>query len=641
MLQPTRQIGLRGFMKRIFILLPLLLSIQCTNITIRQPSNTFNKAQTSDWIQELPGDDKEYFDLVKRQIVWNKKNKLTSQQLYFATTRISKYLSFLMYNYPQSLTKRKVAEKTLSRILQSSTQFILCPQTDDFGCIEKYSFLQPAANEKIEDPQLRLGEVVKVDKNLQDSLEWHFNTQMFVPENQYQPENGVARVLERKIQAIGQNPETDAIYMALYGVDDIYKTEKSPGSLSGVYQSLISQIQRGTPVYGVFDHKGPNPKAEKPLIMSYVRPNDELISRWAFAPLNMKSISKSYIRLDQTNLDFQYNAGTQGLIAELSRNIQSDEQARGRVEWKNSGIMHNKFLIMKNNNQWSVWTGTANISRTCLGTERNSNLSVIINNEEIAKTYLDEFKEMYEFQKPTPVNKDLKPDVVGLNDKNYPYGRFHTAKRPNTKRYFYFTQDQTSARVYFSPTDDAEHRAILPMLHSAAPGDKIIISMFGAAGIEYVRAIQWAAARGVTVEIIVDSPTACGPGSWAGKTGDATLIEKNPFEAYTQKPALPIVMKKNIKGTGETWKQNHQKIGLLLRKISDTDYQAEYLTFGSQNWSNSGNDLNDENLVILHNKHSSLKIGEDFRNHFEKFLWPKAQVVPPSGCTDDGKAEEE
>ena len=636
-------------MKRLFILLPLMFSLQCTQVDLRKPTssnynsnyNNFSKATSNDWIQELPGDEKEYFEQVKRSILWNKRNKLTPQQLSYASSRIAKYLSFLMYNYPQSLVKQKVADKTLTRILQSSTQFILCNQIEDFGCIEKYAFLQPASPEKIEDPQLALGQVVSVNQSLQDNIEWYFNKQIFTPESQYNPELGVARILEKKINAVGSDQQKDAIYMALYGVDDIYKTEKSPGSLNGIYTALTSKINQGTPVYGVFDQKGPNPKAEKPLIMSYVKPPEDQFSRWVFAPLNAKSLSSTYIRLDQTNMDFQYNGGTQGLIAELSKNIKTDEEARGRLEWKNTGIMHNKFLVIKNNNNWGVWTGTANISRTCIGTERNSNMSVFIKNEEIAKTYLDEFKEMYEFQTPTPENKDLKPMTVGLNGKNYPYGRFHTAKRPNTKRYFFFTQDKTSARVYFSPTDDAEHRALLPMIHSARLGDKIIISMFGAAGIEYVRALQWAAARGVQISIIVDSPTACGPGSWAGKTGDATLIEKNPYEMFTQKPALPIVMKKNDKNAGETWKQNHQKIGLLLRRITETDYQAEYLTFGSQNWSNSGNDLNDENLVILHNFESSLKIGEDFRDHFENFLWPKAQLVPPTGCTADGPPSEE
>jgi hypothetical protein len=61
-----------------------------------------------------------------------------------------------------------------------------------------------------------------------------------------------------------------------------------------------------------------------------------------------------------------------------------------------------------------------------------------------------------------------------------------------------------------------------------------------------------------------------------------------------------------------SWGQNHQKIGLLIRKNG----KAEQLIFGSQNWTASGNDDNDENLIALRNV-NGLAIGQAFKANFE------------------------
>lgn len=596
-----------------------------------------------DWISVLPGNDQDYYEQIRRAIKYNKKNKLSDVALNTASRRIAKYVSFVMYNYPNSVTKKLVSDKLISRLMDSSVQFILCANLEDFACLEQTPLITPTSFQRAEDPKLKLGQAVEIQDELEKNMEYYFNEQIFTPESQYDPNKGVAQILEQKIKSIGNDPDKDGLYMAIYGMDDITKTQNAVGSLNGVYTSIVQKIDSGIPVYGVFDQAGAQPTAIKPLIYSYVRPPDEKLSQWILSPLNSQTQSptpnEKTASSDLTNLNFQYNGGTQGLIKKLSENIKSDDEARGRIEWRNNGIMHNKFFIFKQNNKMSVWTGTANISRTCLGTERNSNMSVIIHNDEVAKSYLTEFKEMFTFQDPKYVKPETTKDFIGLNDPKYfPRGRFHSAKTPNTKRYFKFLKDQTDLRLYFSPTDDAEHRALLPMILSARSGDKLLISMFGAAGIEYSRAIQWAMARGVQIKVLVDSPTACGPGSWAGRTGDATLLELNPYRGLFPN-VTQIEIRKNDKNAGEIWKQNHQKIGLLLRKKSDGLLQAEYLTFGSQNWSQSGNDSNDENLIILRRENGPLKIGASFQNHFESYLWPKSLNIPAKGCSDNSSSE--
>lgn len=648
LLVQTKRIRMKSFC---LILVCSLFLIQCaqaplqTDVSSKRWSASTLAVQPSevsdDWVDQLPTETSTDIspDLFRKIQSALKKQQLGDVEAARIGLRLQKYLDFLTYNYENLKKQRSTDFKDvnslksdiLTRLFSSSTQFLLCPNLSDFSCLEKTPLITPSIPSRIEKPEDKLGEMVELNESLENNIEWYFNTQIFKPESDYNSEEGVARVLIDKIKKDG----VSAIYMALYGIDDITVNDKNKtiGSMSGVYQALMEKIQAKVPVFGVFDENGANAQAPKPLILSYIKPTeDEQLKKWILTPLSDDGI--------KTNLDFQYNEGTQNLIKALAEGAKSEDEARGRLEYPNRGIMHNKFLVLynKKNDHYGVWTGTANITRTCMGTERNSNMSVYIQSKAIAKTYLKEFAEMYKFQPADPNFSDN--NFVGRNQASFPRGLFHTNKKPNTKRYFKFN-DGYEAKVYFSPTDDSEHRAILPMLHSARPGDIIRISMFGAAGIEYVRALQLAAARGVKVEVIVDSPTACGVNSWAGRTGD-TLLETNPFDSKAH-----IEVRKNAKGPGQSWKQNHQKIGLLLRYDSQTkQHKAEQITFGSQNWSSSGNDLNDENMIFLRKKDADIPLGQAFNKHFTEFLWPKAQVVSSDGCSgpvdakDDGKEED-
>ncbi len=621
------------FKLKLLLLSLIFFSIQCSH----QPKNAGVQRQTAaqlasaheDWLEQLPTDSRNEVDtnILKKVKAQTKTLKLGDVETVKITQRITKYLDFLTYKMSdrQSVEdKDKLRKKNLARLFTSSTQFILCPDILDFNCLERTPIVTPTTDSRVENPNDKLGEAVAAGESL--DIEYFFNQQIFTPESEYNHEIGVAKILENKIKADG----VSGIYMALYGVDDIEYNEanKTIGSMAGIYNVLMDKIKSKVKVYGVFDQKGLRSGVEKPALFSYLNPQDpDKLDKWILSPVDPKNTL-------QTNLDFQYNLGTQNLIKALAANAKTEEQAKGRLEYPNQGIMHNKFLVLKNKDQYGIWTGTANVTRTCMGTERNSNMSVYIKNKQIAKSYLQEFFEMYNFK----IDADTKgdPNFIGSKDFHFPQGRFHSQKKPNTKRYFKF-DDGTEAKVYFSPTDDAEHRAILPLIHSARSGDILRISMFGAAGIEYVRAIQLAAARGVRVEIIVDSPTACGPGSWVGRVGDATLLEENPFDSMAK-----IQIRKNAKGPGNTWKQNHQKIGLLLRYNLETkEHLAEQITFGSQNWSNSGNDLNDENMIALRKTNSELPIAKSFNEHFTQFLWPKAKNVPPEGCSGPSDVDEE
>lgn len=324
-----------------------------------------------------------------------------------------------------------------------------------------------------------------------------------------------------------------------------------------------------------------------------------------------------------TRISYQYG-GTMDFMRMLNTNIKSNDQAKAHIEYPFSGIMHNKFVVIESKNKFAtekaVWTGTANVARTCIGSEENANMSIYIKNSFIAQAFLDEFNEMF-----NPSSNDKPATLVT--------GAFHNKKRPNTKRLFNFT-DGTQVRVHFSPTDDAEHKVILPMIYSSRKGDQIRISMFGSGGYELVRAFQSAAARGVDIKIAVDRLTGtCGSGTWIANQ-DANIFESNP---YVVNPSGSIQARKSL------WpKLNHHKTASLTRKMPNGALKPETIIIGSQNWSAGGNDINDENVVSITNKKIGLGVISAFNKEFDERIWTiSAPVLSAAECKDVSASDEQ
>jgi phosphatidylserine/phosphatidylglycerophosphate/cardiolipin synthase-like enzyme len=209
-------------------------------------------------------------------------------------------------------------------------------------------------------------------------------------------------------------------------------------------------------------------------------------------------------------------------------------------------------------------------------------------------------------------------------------GSFQKKKHPVSQRLFTFG-DGTMLRVHFAPTDDGEHRSVLPMIHSANKGDTLRISMFGNSGYEYIRALQLAEARGVTVRIVVDGQQGAGKFSWLNDVSGNLLESPNPYEAtlhrkfpelaFPRDQAGRIFRRLEVRSSGFDGK-NHYKAGSLTRAPKGPNQPGIVETFivGSQNWSTGGNDANDENMISIQNKRVGLKIGRQFNLEFEH-LW--------------------
>ncbi len=573
--------------------------------------------------------------------------------------RIANYLAFI-----QLTPHMKNYKMDVSRLLKSSLNFILCDSIENTPCVESTPIINPNSAMRI-DAGRKLGTPIKAGKKLE--MDYYFTEGWF---NNYVkkqkpfiiPEKTVAMQLANEIQS----EKVKAVYMALYGIDDIQ------GSMSSVYRAVEEKVAQDVPVQAVVDvsdSPGPNSQLRdydlvkkgniyelinmpKDIDYSYIVPENR--ANWAFgAPLwtedflrdaaeVTKSIKKNaqtylkekYIQIDKefegnalaavkdaiwmtvnkkadtsaqsvTRMSYQYN-GTMNLMRLLNNKKRTNEEAMAHIEYPSAGIMHNKFVVLEDGNkQKSVWTGTANIARTCMGSEENANLSILIKNDAVANSFLGEFNEMF-----APARSDNRPDSLKT-------GVFHNKKRPNTQRYFVF-DDATEVRVHFSPTDDAEHRVILPLLYSARQGDKLRISMFGSGGYELVRALQAAVARGVEIKIAVDRLSAAGNGSWV-KSPNGNLMDQNPF---VKKPVGSVEVRMS------DWPGlNHHKSATLTRRLNNGKYQPQTIIIGSQNWSASGNDLNDENLVTITNKKKALNIMLAYNEHFDKKIWMASKVV--------------
>jgi len=452
---------------------------------------------------------------------------------------IENYLSFLGLE-----PTTKEGTNFLQRIFSSSTQFLMCADQSNWQCLETSPKLNPRSKHRIE-TQANLGRKILINRPF--NMKAIFTLQWPLTPEQKKPQTMMSQKLAELIQA----QKWDAISMALYGIDDIEDSMKS------TVQSIYQQQRSGSNIRAVFDIK------EK----------------------------------EGNNIIFPYDGNI-----EIFENLNKTKSSAARFENPISrDIMHNKFFVFKKGTRALVWTGTTNVSRTCMGFEENANMSVLIDDSDIAQVFQNEFEEMY----GTATNS----------------GQFHKAKRPNTLRYFQF-QDGHEVKVHFSPTDDGEHRSIIPFILSAQKNDELRISMFGTGGIELVRALQFAAAKGVKIRIILDRMTGFLPGSWANHKTVPNLYDVNPYLSGSEN---------NIELRFSTWSGlNHLKTATLTRSMPNGTKKVETMIVGSQNWSASGNDDNDENMLTIRNlnpQSQGLESGLLFNNYFDKALWPNSQFI--------------
>lgn len=230
-------------------------------------------------------------------------------------------------------------------------------------------------------------------------------------------------------------------------------------------------------------------------------------------------------------------------------------------------LMHNKFMIFDNQ---KVFTGSMNFAKTGLS-GFNSNCIIFINSSEIAQIYKEEFEQM-------------------INGKN------HNAKAKVKHKTVQLGNSKVTP--FFSPKDKVLTNNIIPLMDKAK--NYIYIPAFIITHDELANALIRAQNRNVKIKVILDA---------------ANASHSRSKVKLLRQAGIPVKVE-NYAG------KMHSKSIIIDDK---------YIIAGSMNFSNSGENKNDENCLIIEDE----KFTKYYREFFE-YLWKK---IPDKYLKVNPKAE--
>ena len=202
------------------------------------------------------------------------------------------------------------------------------------------------------------------------------------------------------------------------------------------------------------------------------------------------------------------------------------------------GLMHDKFIVIDKS---EVWMGSMNF--TDAGAYDDNNDLMRIRSTKVAEDYSKEFDEMF-------VENKFGEDVV--------------RETPNPT----VTIDGTRLDIYFSP-DDGVLAALVPVLESAQ--NSIFFLAYSFTSNQLGEIVRQKAEAGLTV---------------AGVMDDEQVVTNQGTEFDPFRQAKLDVRRDGIDGL------MHHKVFVIDQKI---------VVFGSYNFSQSAEERNDENLIIVYN----------------------------------------
>ncbi len=208
----------------------------------------------------------------------------------------------------------------------------------------------------------------------------------------------------------------------------------------------------------------------------------------------------------------------------------------------------------------------------------NSNSIIVIDSDEIAQIFTNEFEQMFS-------------------------GKFHNDKSSFGNKKF------KDIQVYFSPQDKGLLNGVLPLIKNAK--QYIYIPAFVITEKRVTQELINAKKRGIDVKIILDSLNASTQHSKHKELRNAGILLK--AENYAGKM--------------------HSKSMIIDDK---------YLIIGSMNFSNSGENRNDENMIIINNPESAKFYKQFFLYQWNKIpdKWlkytPRAEGIDSIGSCTDG-----
>ena len=338
------------------------------------------------------------------------------------------------------------------------------------------------------------------------------------------------------------NKANQSIHFAIYGI------RNQPEVLN----ALLRAKNRGVEVYGVVDKDVSNSNyysGTEELIEKLEGIKDDYQSDLDYDKNNYQYASKPYW---DKPLGFDGPPSTVGYSIDDRTAVISVQASKNIISFQGN-IMHNKFFVF---DKKKIWTGSTNVSDSGTG-GYNANISAVIESEEIAAIYIDEFNQMY---------KD---------------GKFHKAKSVQTDLTKY--NENHKVKVYFSPQTKVLTKKIIPLINSAK--QTINVSVFFLTHKGVAGALIEAHRRGVDVRVIIDA---------SGASNEYTKFQ------FLRIAGIPLKI--------ENWG------GKLHSKAASID--EKILILGSMNWTSAGENVNDENTLIIHDS----RLVEEYDSFFSE-IW--------------------
>lgn len=245
------------------------------------------------------------------------------------------------------------------------------------------------------------------------------------------------------------------------------------------------------------------------------------------------------------------------------------------------GIMHNKFFVFDGrdsnpNNDW-VWTGSWNLSA-----DENSwiNNVIEINDFYLAQAYTREFEEMWGSTTDTP-------DAV-----NAKFGPYKTDNTPHS-----FTVNGKEIQLYFSPTDQTTTK-IRNTLSTA--DSSIYFALLTFTRSDIANTIVSRVNAGAQLRGIIDN---------VNDSGSQYLFLKNYGEVFDYNRTETL----------------HHKYAIIDASWTHLD---PYVITGSHNWSNSAEQDNDENTLIIKDVFIANQYMQEFKKRYNELGGTGIFIIP-------------
>ncbi|MDA3832708.1 MAG: phospholipase D-like domain-containing protein, partial [Spirochaetales bacterium] len=262
------------------------------------------------------------------------------------------------------------------------------------------------------------------------------------------------------------------------------------------------------------------------------------------------------------------NSGLDYLNGDIPVLVAPDENNR-------DGIMHNKFAVIdaesSNPDKPMVWTGSTNISYNQIVADANN--MIFIQDQALARAYKIEFEEMWGSQTEQP---------------NEEFSRFGAEKTDNTPHEFIMGGNRVEC--YFSPSDGTNQQ-LVNAIHSA--DNNLNVGTMLITRTDLAQAISDAKARGVATNVLTE-------GDANTETVNSILSDELGSGSYVFDNVTYGIL--------------HHKYAVIDNNKSAFD---PLVITGSHNWSNSANEINDENTLIIHNEDIANQYYQNFAARFK------------------------